>query len=109
MIFFTVTHLIAAEVVTAKKPKGDVLLFRRGHRTTKEIPKDLESASQAAILGHVELSRDISQTAGKIHQQTSIFLWRNICFDIKIKKENRRILDHVDGWVKPGTLTVLMV
>jgi ATP-binding cassette subfamily G (WHITE) protein 2 (PDR) len=27
---------------------------------------------------------------------------------IKIKKEERRILDHVDGWVKPGTLTALM-
>lgn len=30
-------------------------------------------------------------------------------YDIKIKKEERRILDHVDGWVKPGTLTALMV
>lgn len=29
-------------------------------------------------------------------------------YDIKIKKEPRRILDHVDGWVKPGTLTGLM-
>lgn len=27
---------------------------------------------------------------------------------IKIKGEPRRILDHVDGWVKPGTLTALM-
>jgi len=32
----------------------------------------------------------------------------NVCFDVKIKSENRRILDHVDGWVKPGTLTALM-
>ena len=31
-----------------------------------------------------------------------------MCFDVKIKSENRRILDHVDGWVKPGTLTALM-
>jgi ATP-binding cassette, subfamily G (WHITE), member 2, PDR len=28
--------------------------------------------------------------------------------DIKIKGEPRRLLDHVDGWVKPGTLTALM-
>lgn len=27
---------------------------------------------------------------------------------MKIKSETRRILDHVDGWVKPGTLTALM-
>ena len=29
-------------------------------------------------------------------------------YDIKIKKEPRRLLDDVDGWVKPGTLTALM-
>lgn len=28
--------------------------------------------------------------------------------DIKIKGEPRQLLDHVDGWVKPGTLTALM-
>ncbi|EHL02570.1 putative ABC transporter CDR4 [Glarea lozoyensis 74030] len=39
---------------------------------------------------------------------TSVFHWRDICYDIKIKKENRRILNHVDGWVKPGSLTALM-
>ena len=27
---------------------------------------------------------------------------------MSIKKKTRRILDHVDGWVKPGTLTALM-
>ncbi len=31
-----------------------------------------------------------------------------MCYNVKIKKEDRRILDHVDGWVKPGTLTALM-
>ncbi|GME79243.1 unnamed protein product [Ambrosiozyma monospora] len=37
-----------------------------------------------------------------------IFHWRDVCYEVKIKDENRRILDHVDGWVKPGTLTALM-
>jgi ABC-type multidrug transport system ATPase subunit len=31
-----------------------------------------------------------------------------VCYDIKIKKKTRRLLDQVDGWVKPGTLTALM-
>jgi ABC-type multidrug transport system ATPase subunit len=32
-----------------------------------------------------------------------------VCYDIKIKKdETRRILDNVDGWVRPGALTALM-
>lgn len=44
-----------------------------------------------------------------IQRQTAIFSWKDVVYDIKIKKEPRRILDHVDGWVKPGTLTALMV
>lgn len=37
-----------------------------------------------------------------------IRLHSNICYDVNIKGTTRRILDHVDGWVKPGTLTALM-
>ena len=29
-------------------------------------------------------------------------------YDIQIKGEERRLLDNVSGWVKPGTLTALM-
>lgn len=35
-------------------------------------------------------------------------MWRDVCYDNKIKKEDMRLLDHVDGWVMPGTLTALM-
>lgn len=31
-----------------------------------------------------------------------------MCYEVKIKNETRQILDHVDGWVKPGSLTALM-
>lgn len=43
-----------------------------------------------------------------VQKQTAIFHWDSVCYDIKIKKEPRRLLDNVDGWVKPGTLTALM-
>ena len=45
---------------------------------------------------------------GIIQRQTAIFSWKDVVYDIKIKSEARRILDHIDGWVKPGTLTALM-
>jgi ATP-binding cassette subfamily G (WHITE) protein 2 (PDR) len=43
-----------------------------------------------------------------IPPQKDIFTWRNVCLDITIKGEPRRLLDGVSGWVKPGTLTALM-
>ena len=33
---------------------------------------------------------------------------RDVCYDVKAKNQERRILDHVDGFVQPGTLTALM-
>jgi hypothetical protein len=46
---------------------------------------------------------------GVLQRQTAIFSWKDVVYDIRIKGEARRILDYVDGWVKPGTLTALMV
>lgn len=97
-------YLSAAEYITEKKSKGEVLLFRRGHipAKLKSKPGDLEAAGAEKPVQHQDVSAVIAK-------QTAIFQWRDVCYDIKIKGETRRILDHVDGWVKPGTLTALMV
>lgn len=48
------------------------------------------------------------EVSAGIQRQTAVFQWQDVCYDIRIKNEERRILDHVDGWVKPGTCTALM-
>jgi ATP-binding cassette, subfamily G (WHITE), member 2, PDR len=102
------TYLVATEYIIAKKSKGEVLVFRRGHipAALKDAGSDVESGSAGAKPGTAE-SLDI-ENLNMIKKQTAIFHWEDVCYDIKIKKEERRILDHVDGWVKPGTLTALM-
>ncbi|KAK1229295.1 Multidrug resistance protein [Marasmius sp. AFHP31] len=49
-----------------------------------------------------------SDAVAVIQKQTSIFHWEDVCYDITIKGQPRRILDDVDGWVEPGKLTALM-
>ncbi|KAM3455693.1 hypothetical protein NHJ6243_008442 [Beauveria neobassiana] len=104
MVILTSVYLIATEFVTEKKSKGEILVFRRGRGPLARSKQDLENGSDRSIT--VEKPR--SDDTAMIAHQTAIFHWNNVCFDIKIGKENRRILDHVDGWVKPGTLTALM-
>ncbi|CAG79546.2 ABC-2 type transporter-domain-containing protein [Yarrowia lipolytica] len=41
-------------------------------------------------------------------QHSGVFQWTDVCYDIKVAGENKRLLDHIDGYVKPGTLTALM-
>ena len=104
-------YLVASEFITEKKSKGEVLVFRRGHTPAAAKPKhhhqdDLEAADDHEAKNDLEKMETYASAV--IQEQTSIFHWRDVSLDIKIKGEPRRILDQVDGWVKPGTLTALM-
>lgn len=111
MIFLMCLYLAATELIAGKKSKGEVLVFRRGHtpQTLKEHPHDVETADQGSADGAALAKKEsYTEASDIIQKQTAVFSWRDVCYDIKIKSEERRILDHVDGWVKPGTLTALM-
>ncbi|ROW08296.1 hypothetical protein VMCG_03196 [Cytospora schulzeri] len=109
---FLAFYMIAAELVSEKKSKGEVLVFRRGHKPAflSDQSDDAEGGKPvggSAIVARNEPS-DSDKEAGFIERQTSVFHWKDVCYEVKIKSETRQILDHVDGWVKPGTLTALM-
>ncbi|KAL5317397.1 hypothetical protein ACEPPN_014492 [Leptodophora sp. 'Broadleaf-Isolate-01'] len=42
------------------------------------------------------------------NKSCTTFLWDDICYDVKVKDGTKRILENVEGWVKPGTLTAIM-
>jgi hypothetical protein len=109
---FTFTYLWATDKIQAAKSKGEVLVFRRGYIPTHmKLMNDEENASGEKTVYITPLGKGTSkmETPAAIHRQTKIFHWKDVCYDIKIKGNPRRLLDHVDGWVKPGTLTALMV
>ncbi|PGH16168.1 hypothetical protein AJ79_01935 [Helicocarpus griseus UAMH5409] len=112
-VFFLFVYIGASELVNAKPSKGEVLVYRRGkmppeltQKNKKRSTDDPEAANTAYEKQRLE-QNGLEQVAS-IVKQTSIFHWENVCYDIKIKGQPRRILDQVDGWVKPGTLTALM-
>ncbi|KAF2656342.1 putative multidrug resistance ABC transporter [Lophiostoma macrostomum CBS 122681] len=100
-------YLGATELISEAKSKGEVLVFRRGHQAFKKTKstEDLEANPTGRVVGAEKTESD---DIAIIERQTAIFQWSDVCYDIKIKGQPRRILDHVDGWVKPGTLTALM-
>ncbi|KAK1524570.1 ABC-2 type transporter [Colletotrichum paranaense] len=108
MILFMGLHLFATEYIASERSKGEVLVFSRKamSKRRKQGAVDVETGASAA--GTQQRSEDDSEGVAGMEKQTSVFHWKDVCYDIKIKGEPRRILDHVDGWVKPGTLTALM-
>ncbi|CCT70367.1 probable ABC1 transport protein [Fusarium fujikuroi] len=115
IILFTFTYMVAAELVSEKKSKGEVLVYRRGHKPAAVANAEKKHSDPEAAMAHigpvVTAERTRSRTnkdGGMLQEQTSVFQWHDVCYEVKIKDETRKILDNVDGWVKPGTLTALM-
>lgn len=118
IVFFLAVYMLAAEYLSLDPSKGEILVFRRGHATEtgKAVGVDEESgpsidlrASDSATKETDGLGNTAVESSIGLQQSDSIFHWSSVRYDITIKGEPRRILDHVDGWVKPGTLTALMV
>lgn len=117
LVFFLFTYLLATYLNPGTRSKGEVLVFPQSVLKKLSKQRGLDKATSSdeeALKGNFKLSDEsVSETSGSetgniIESSDEVFYWRDVCYDIKIKGEDRRLLNHVDGWVKPGTLTALM-
>ncbi|KAI8299766.1 ZEB2-regulated ABC transporter 1 [Colletotrichum sp. SAR11_59] len=116
VVLFFITYIITAEYAKPPKSEGEVLVFRRGKApggVDDKAHMDEESQRKETTVIEMEhISRPEKQ--GTEHRPRPsacgkpIFHWEDICYDVKIKGQDRRILDHVDGFVQPGVITALM-
>ncbi|KAF2035084.1 ABC multidrug transporter-like protein [Setomelanomma holmii] len=109
LIFFMITYFIAVEINSSTTNTAEQLVFQRGHvpayllKDSSKKSSD-EETNGAGAAGETDGAGDVSA----IEEQKGIFTWRDVVYDIEIKGEPRRLLDHVSGFVKPGTMTALM-
>jgi len=104
-----VAHLVVSELVAAARSKGEVLVFKRAalkQRQNRKSVGDEENHTGPGQQKSVE-KEDVAVEAN-VAKQTSILHWQNVSYTVKSGGADRLILDNVDGWVKPGTLTALM-
>ncbi|KAK7409614.1 hypothetical protein QQX98_008209 [Neonectria punicea] len=106
---FMAIYFICTELNSSTTSTAEALVFQRGHvpanfmNGKRQSPGDEEAPFDST-------SKDETQggEVSAIEPQKDIFTWRDVVYDIEIKKEQRRLLDNISGWVKPGTLTALM-
>lgn len=110
MVFGCAVYLFATETIPAERSRGEILVFRRSQERASHKVSD-EEARVDDRLSAGTLSEETTLHTGQVnlYQQTSVFQWSDVAYDINIKKKTRRLLANVDGWIKPGTLTALMV
>jgi ATP-binding cassette subfamily G (WHITE) protein 2 (PDR) len=103
-----VAHLVVSEIVAAARPKGEVLVFKRGALKQQRKRRSVNDEEDQAGGHSKSIEKEDVAVEANVAKQTSILHWQNVSYSVKSGGEERRILDNVDGWVKPGTLTALM-
>lgn len=103
VVFFFVVYIVLVEYNKGAMQKGEILVFQQSAlKKQQKLIKDLEAHAGDSTVVEKNLSSD------GLPKSDSIFHWRNLRYQVKIKSENRVILDGIDGWVKPGQVTALM-
>ncbi|KAJ9266327.1 hypothetical protein DTO212C5_6414 [Paecilomyces variotii] len=103
--FFMALYLIVTELNSSTSSTAEALVYRHG-RVPKHVLQALAENDSTKLVD--DAGEATEQEVEGLREQKDIFTWRNVCYDIEIKGEPRRLLDGVSGWVKPGTLTALM-
>jgi ATP-binding cassette, subfamily G (WHITE), member 2, PDR len=120
IIFFFITYLRTAELSRPPRTMGEVLVFRRGpmppavkteNPAAREVGIEAQEQGEQSVVtenGEENVDSGLFNDNG-LAASRSAFHWEDFCYDIKVKGgANRHLLDHVDGWFKPGISTALM-
>ncbi|KAJ6179784.1 hypothetical protein N7519_010245 [Penicillium mononematosum] len=106
LVFFYVLYFWLTELIPGTTPAHEVLIFRRGDVPDKLNRSDLESGEQPLPLQ--EMKSLAPPARSSMADQKDTLSWKGLCYDIPVKGGEKRLLDDVSGWVKPGSLTALM-
>lgn len=119
MIPCCILYLLASELIPAQPSRGEVLLFKRRKLRERLTRADDETGDLSTPQPASQETRDTTvddmappkteEAATPMPSHGANFYWESVDYEIKTRGGPRNILTDVNGWVKPGTLTALMV
>lgn len=124
-LFFVFLTALGMELQKPNKGGGAITVYKRGQTPQsveramdgKSQPNDEESGSssdgnvtalEANESGNVTSGKSKDKEIAKDLANDTIFTWQNVNYTIPYNGGERQLLQDVQGYVKPGTLTALM-
>ncbi|CAD6567917.1 MAG: hypothetical protein ASARMPREDX12_000840 [Alectoria sarmentosa] len=119
LIAFTVLYILVtvlgSELFSFVGSGGGALVFKKGSKTlTLGIPKTAD-AEKGGDAGDSSTSSDRLQTSSreadqipKSSENESVFTWTDVEFSVPYEGDQRKLLNRVNGYVKPGVMVALM-
>lgn len=93
--------MVITQYVSTAAPPAEVLIFRRKNGDVlQKYEREGSTAWETDVPSAIETI--------DIGSQRDVFVWKDVTYDVAVKKGTKRLLDGSAGWVKPGSLTALM-
>lgn len=111
MAFLCCLYLLATEYMLAQRSRGEVLRFKRVQPIETSQGEDKEAQNAKMSITSRSRMDAIRTSAEEFERKGSLaatFVWDELSYEIKTGKGNVKLLDDIEGWVEPGTLTALM-
>ncbi|ODV63548.1 plasma membrane ATP-binding cassette transporter [Ascoidea rubescens DSM 1968] len=105
-VAFIILNVLFSEFMKNVEGGGDMLLYKRGH-----LPKDASEAIDGKVASREEMMVALNGPnvdLKKVIAVKDVFSWQNLNYTIPYDGATRKLLDNIQGYVKPGTMTALM-
>ncbi|KAK2672901.1 hypothetical protein RAB80_010444 [Fusarium oxysporum f. sp. vasinfectum] len=120
-IFFVFLTALGMELMKPNVGGGAITVFKRG-----QVPKKVEESiatggrakgdkhdeesgrSDPVANGDAERTKSDEQITQEVAKNETVFTFQNISYTIPYEKGERKLLNDVQGYVRPGKLTALM-
>jgi ATP-binding cassette, subfamily G (WHITE), member 2, SNQ2 len=122
-LFFVFLTMFGMETAKPNAGGGSVTVFKRGQvpkkveesiETGGRDTKDEESGEKTHSVekpnesGSTDTDLARSTTMGQVAKNETVFTWRDVNYTIPYEGQERKLLQDVQGYVRPGKLTALM-
>lgn len=119
LIAFTVLYILVtvmgSELFSFVGGGGGALIFKKGSTTparstpsTADAEKGGDAGDSSASSGQLQTSSQEDNQIPKTSQSESVFTWTDVEFSVPYEGGQRKLLNRVNGWAKPGVMVALM-
>ncbi|KAI5467658.1 ABC-2 type transporter-domain-containing protein [Mariannaea sp. PMI_226] len=117
-VLYILITVVATEVVTFTSGGGGALIFNKSRRAKDQLRKEGASADEEKAgsngsaltepVGSNRASDDDGEMLEQITDSKSVFTWRDLEYSVPYMGGQRKLLNNVNGYAKPGVMIALM-